>query len=286
VAWTCTGDLAEFFSAVGELAHDRQAQNAIALGAREALRSRGSPVPGEVAPLFGWWRPAAGGGSGATWSAFLHTPPLPIRLTALPGDSGRLLAELLAASGRTVTGVNAAEPAASEFAVAWTGVTGAVATTRQRSRLFELGVLVPPEPSPAGVARIAGQADRELLISWFTAFGAEVGEQAGDAAASVDGRLGFGGLTLWEVSGSAVSLAGISRPASGVVQVGPVYTPPSCRGRGYAGAVTAAVSQAALDAGAQQVALVTDLANPTSNALYQRLGYAPAEDRALLTFEP
>jgi predicted GNAT family acetyltransferase len=68
------------------------------------------------------------------------------------------------------------------------------------------------------------------------------------------------------------------------VRVGPVYTPPGHRGRGYGGAVTWTVSQAARDAGAAQVLLFTDLANPTSNALYQRLGYQPVADRLVLAF--
>ena len=71
-----------------------------------------------------------------------------------------------------------------------------------------------------------------------------------------------------------------------MVRVGPVYTPPERRGRGYAGAVTVAVSQASLDAGVREVVLYTDLANPTSNALYQRLGYRPVEDRVIFSFEP
>ena len=70
-----------------------------------------------------------------------------------------------------------------------------------------------------------------------------------------------------------------------MVRVAPVYTPPEMRGRGYAGAATAAVSQAALDAGVREVVLYTDLANPTSNALYQRLGYRPVEDRVVLSFQ-
>jgi predicted GNAT family acetyltransferase len=70
-----------------------------------------------------------------------------------------------------------------------------------------------------------------------------------------------------------------------MVRVGYVYTPPELRGRGYAGAATAAVSRAALEDGVAGVLLFTDLANPTSNALYQRLGYRPVEDRVILTFK-
>jgi GNAT superfamily N-acetyltransferase len=69
-----------------------------------------------------------------------------------------------------------------------------------------------------------------------------------------------------------------------MVRVGPVYTPPELRGHGYASAVTAAVSRQALDAGAAQVLLFTDLANPVSNAIYQRIGYRPVEDRTVLAF--
>jgi len=81
-----------------------------------------------------------------------------------------------------------------------------------------------------------------------------------------------------------VALAGLTPPAAGVVRVGPVYTPVGSRRLGYGGGVTHAVSRAALDAG-QRVVLFTDLANPTSNALYPRLGYRPVTDRATFVFE-
>jgi predicted GNAT family acetyltransferase len=71
-----------------------------------------------------------------------------------------------------------------------------------------------------------------------------------------------------------------------MARIGPVYTPPELRGRGYAGGATAAVSQAALDAGVREVVLYTDLANPVSNALYERLGYRAVEDRVILSFQP
>ena len=73
---------------------------------------------------------------------------------------------------------------------------------------------------------------------------------------------------VWQVGAVPVSMAGRTRTVAGMVRVAPVYTPPELRGRGYAGAATAAVSQAALDAGVREVVLYTDLANPTSNALY------------------
>ena len=70
-----------------------------------------------------------------------------------------------------------------------------------------------------------------------------------------------------------------------MIRVGPVYTPPDLRRRRYAAGVTAAVTRAALDAGVAEILLFTDLANPTSNGIYQRLGYHPVEDRVMLSFQ-
>jgi len=108
--------------------------------------------------------------------------------------------------------------------------------------------------------------------------------ERGDLAASIRERFSYGGLTLWEADGKPVSVAGLTRRAAGMVRVGPVYTPPELRGHGYASAATAEVSQAALAAGAEEVLLYTDLANPVSNAIYQRLGYQEIEDRIVLSF--
>jgi predicted GNAT family acetyltransferase len=132
---------------------------------------------------------------------------------------------------------------------------------------------------------VAGDADQDLLVAWFRAFGREVPVVADrDRVRAIRDRIGYGGLMLWEANGVPVSMAGLSRQVAGMTRVGPVYTPPGLRRRGYAGAVTAAVSQAALDAGAAEVLLFTDLANPTSNSLYQHLGYHPVEDRVVLSF--
>ena len=95
-----------------------------------------------------------------------------------------------------------------------------------------------------------------------------------------------GGLLLWEVDGEPVAYA-MARPATaGMSRVGPVYTPPAHRRRGYAGAVTAAATRWALDHGARHVAIFTDLANPTTNRLYPRLGFRPVYDALEVRFGP
>ena len=280
MSWTLTDSLDDYLAAAGGFLRSRPVQNTVQLAAAETLRARGASAFGETAPLFGWWR----SGTGEITAALLHTPPYPALLTRLPEHSAEPLAEALAGCGRPLGGVNAPEGDAADFAAAWSRLTGASWQESRRSRLFRLGRLRPPGPPPRGAARVAAEADRGLLESWLAAFMQELGDSSERPADLVDDRLSHQGLTLWEADGAAVSLAGRHRPAAGVVRVSPVYTPPECRRQGYGGAVTAAVSQAALDAGAGHVALFTDLANPTSNALYQRLGYQPVEDRVVLRF--
>lgn len=79
-------------------------------------------------------------------------------------------------------------------------------------------------------------------------------------------------------------MAGLTLGSLGTVRVAPVYTPPALRGRGYAAAVTAEVSRAARAEGAEEVLLFTDLSNPTSNALYHRLGYRSVREFAVWEF--
>jgi predicted GNAT family acetyltransferase len=282
MAWTLTASRDEYLAVAGGFLRSRPVHNTIQLVALDSLGVRGPSAFGDVAPLFGWWRP----GAGPVTAALLHTPPFPVLLTRLPAHTAGDLADALASRGRRLPGVNAEQGDAEAFAAAWSGLTGAGWREFRRSRLYRLEQLAPPDPSPPGAARLATAADRGLLESWLAAFRQELADLGGPGAGLIEDRISHGGLTLWEAGGAPVSLAGGTRPVEGVVRLGPVYTPPEHRGRGYGGAVTAAVSRAALAAGAAHVVLFTDRANPTSNALYHRLGYRPVEDRLVLKFGP
>ena len=117
-------------------------------------------------------------------------------------------------------------------------------------------------------------------------------EGAGDAERlerSIDARLEgseTSGITLWERDRRPVSLAGYTGPTPNGIRIGPVYTPPEHRGRGYGSAVTAGVSQLQLDRGRRLCFLYTDLENATSNAIYMRIGYEPVCDSRELVFSP
>jgi GNAT superfamily N-acetyltransferase len=275
VSWSLTGDVDEFAAAAGAFLRSRPAEHTVLLSIVETLRRRGPRAYGDADPVFGWW--TAGGG---VEGAFLRTPPRPPLLAQTPPAAAAALAGTLA--GHALPGINAGAEAADAFAEEWCRRTGATAEVGRRTRLYRLGDLL--EPRVPGAARAAGPGDRDLLIDWYEAFERYIGEDRGNVGDVVDDVLGHGGMVLWEVDGTPVSMAGRTRPSSGVVRVAPVYTPEELRGRGYGGAATAATTRAALDAGAAEVVLFTDLANPASNAVYQRLGYRPVEDRVVLSF--
>ena len=242
-------------------------------------RSQGAPSRRTV-PLFGWWT----GHGGEAGGAFLHTPPYPLLLTAVAADVAAGLAAALA--GRPLSGVNAYQEAAQAVRRRLARCRRLPWLTPVRGmRLYRLGELAWPDPAPDGEARVAVDADAPLLARWFAAFAREVRDVvAEDHEADVRDKLGYGGISLWHAGGREVSMAAVTRQVAGMVRIGPVYTPPEFRGRGYASAITAELSLRAREAGAAEVLLYTDLDNPVSNSIYQRIGYRGVEDRVVLAF--
>ena|SRR6266849_594786 len=121
------------------------------------------------------------------------------------------------------------------------------------------------------------------MIEWTRAFQAEVGEPADDADVRVDRGLAAGNLWLWD-HGEAMSMAVSRGPVEGVVRVAGVYTPAGKRKRGYAEACVYALSQRLREAGFRCI-LYTDLANPTSNSIYRRIGYRAVAEVLRYRFE-
>jgi RimJ/RimL family protein N-acetyltransferase len=185
-------------------------------------------------------------------------------------------------------GVDGPPAIARAIAGAWARLTGGSSKRRMREAMHELEqVSDPPRPAD-GQLRVAGAAERELLIEWMGAFAQEAGLAVDidtRASAMVDTGLRYDKLLLWE-DGGPMSMVGVNRPIAGVARVGPVYTPPEHRGRGYAGTAVAAASRRALAAGAERCMLFTDLANPTSNKIYAEVGYRRVGDWEQHAFVP
>jgi ribosomal protein S18 acetylase RimI-like enzyme len=282
MAWKLTRSLDHFLVAAGEQLRAEPVRHTVPLTLLATLRASGPSAFGDDPPLYGWHDDG-----GLVDGAFLQTPPFPVLVAVLPSGSAAGLLGLLGEDGGLPAAANVASSDEADFSAAWTAATGGTASARLRSRLYRLERLVPPDPFPPGAAYVAGSGERELLIAWHEAFGREAHTAVHEHAdRTVDDRLSHGGVTLWETGGQAVAMVASTRGVEGVVRIASVYTLPQYRQRGYGGAVTTVASQAALAAGATEVVLFTDLANPTSNALYQRLGYRPVEDRVLLGLDP
>jgi predicted GNAT family acetyltransferase len=278
MTWRLTDSLDGFLLAASDHLRADPVLHTVPLTVLETLRHAGPAAFGDSPPVFGWHESA----SGAVDGAFFQTPPFPVMIASLPPGSAESLIDFLASNYSAPITVNVTNVAEPDVLAAWAARMGGAGTTQLRTRLFRLGVLTPPDPVPAGAARVAAEGDRELLLDWLAAFYRESGAAHADLDRTVSDRLSHHGFTLWDIRGEPVAVAGLTRAVGGVVRVIDVYTPPAHRRRGYGAAITAAVSQAALAAGAAAVVLFTDQANPTSNALYQRLGYRPIGDRVVL----
>lgn len=281
-SWHFTQDVEEFLDRAGEFLWSEPALHTVQLTVSEMVRTNGITAYGEDAPYFG----RLVGDDGTVRATVMRTPPFQLQLTALPYGAADALAVLLVKDGRAVPSVFAPSEAAAEFTAAWERRTKATARLAMSQRLYRLGTLTPPEPAPPGRARAAVTDDRQLLAQWYDEFCTDIGEETRpDPGSWAESRLAQGGVVLWETpDGTPVSMASASPEVAAQVRVTTVYTPAPLRGRGYAGGATAEASQAALDSGAKEVLLFTDLANPTSNGLYQRLGYQPVADFATHEF--
>jgi uncharacterized protein len=221
--------------------------------------------------------------------AVLRTPPHNLVLSEL--DDERAIEPIVAAVHEefaSLPGVVGPKEPAAQFAAAWQAVTRAKARLEIAQRAFRADRVEAPQGVP-GRMRPYEPSDRELAIRWTDAFAAEAlpanAPHPESSEESVDRREQDpnGGLVFWE-DGEPVSLAGYGGLTPHGIRIGPVYTPPELRGRGYASALTAALTQQLLDGGRRFCFLFTDLANPTSNSIYQRIGYRPVSDVDAWTF--
>jgi hypothetical protein len=173
-----------------------------------------------------------------------------------------------------------------DIADRWVARHGGSWRTLMEERVYALQGVISPRPA-RGRMRDAHQSDGELLAAWLDDF-------AREAMPAREARLmlrtiaewerGHRRFWLWEYGGVPVSLVGGGSPTPHGVRIGPVYTPPEHRGSGYASNLTACVSQQLLDEGRQFCFLYTDLANPTSNRIYQDIGYRPVTDALMVAF--
>lgn len=269
------------FLAVAEadLARDEVA-NGLMLGV--ALRLKHDPARFEYPPYL-----ATVSDDSALVAAAVMTPPHGVVLYVAdnvePAPALRLIAADLVASGWALPTANGVAHISRAFVEEWKALTGGAAELLLAMRVYELRAVTPPAPV-AGALHQATRADLDCVFDWYVAFRNEaIPTDALPRREIIERSIDDGGVYLWKVDGRPVSLAAKGRRTPHGTSIGPVYTPPEERGRGYASACVAALSQLILDEGKEFCTLFTDLANPTSNSIYQKIGYRPVCDFAQYT---
>ncbi|KQX65692.1 GNAT family N-acetyltransferase [Angustibacter sp. Root456] len=245
---------------------ERPARHSVILTrlARALAGERAEPPQSEL----WWWVEQP---DGEVVGALMQTPPHGAYLTADDDAVVRALARAAWVARPDLRSVGGPDPSGQVFADEWVRRGGPSAEVVMRQRLLQVDELVEP-PAPPGRHRLAGPADVPLLRGWGEAFTDEA-TPGGARIDHVTARVAAGLLHVWEVDGRPVSMAAVTLPEAGVARVQLVYTPPQERGRGYAAACVAAVTREQLAEPGRTCMLYTDAANPTSNAVYERLGY-------------
>lgn len=211
---------------------------------------------------------------GAIVGAALQTRPWPVQIAESTTEAARLLARAFAANEPVLAGVAGPDAAPEEFARAYASERGVAYALEVSLGTFEL-TSVNELPEVAGRRVVAASEHAPLLQAWLSAFHDEATPQdpplRGDAG---ERAVATGRAHLWlDENDHPVSYAFHNRDVEGWASVGPVYTPPEARGRKFATALVAAVSRGLLAEGRPGCTLFTNLANPTSNAIYERIGY-------------
>jgi uncharacterized protein len=267
----------DFLAHAGPFLGAREAEHNLILGLCSRLRV--SPLMYGEPPYF-----AVVEHDGRVVGATMRTPPHNLILSELDELAAidPLVDDARAEFG-SLPAVVGPKQAVARFAAAWP----AEARLEIAQRVFRADHVDPPRAT-SGRMRDYERADRELAAQWMDAFVEEALPESPPESSEqfVDRREedADGGLVLWEDDGRPVSMAGFGGRTPNGIRIGPVYTPPELRGHGYASAVTAAITQRLLDGGLRFCFLFTDLSNPTSNSIYQRIGYEPVSDFDLWTF--
>ena len=277
-------DPAAFLELTRPLVGAAEARNNLFLGILGTLRAQPA-----VYPVFHLWAAVDGERPVA---AALRTDPYNVVLADAADDDA--LEPLLSAVREDlgeIPGIVANAPFAALAEPIWTEMTGDRVTDRFAEGVFEL-TQVAELPRAAGEPRLATRDDEDVLFAWLLAFGDEAlahrpPEGEAHVRHAIETRLAdeTAGFWLWIDDGEPASLAGFGGPTPSGIRIGPVYTPPERRGRGYATSLVAELSRAMLDRGSRACYLYTDLSNPTSNAIYERIGYRRVADAFEIQFE-
>ena len=270
MAWSTTPDIHRFAATAHGFLAGRPVEHTVLLTETAYLEARPSPAADQ---LYGWWRDETGQVAGAFVQAPRHAPVVSL----LPAPAIEPLVDELpepariGVDGRLVDAVVAA----------WRR-RGIDLETRSRITLHRLRELRHPQPPP-GTDRVATRTDRELLVGWFRQLMAAHPDDPSDLEYVVDDPLEYGGITLWEVDGEPVAMAGRSRLVAGMVRLSAVYE--AHGSHGYDDAVFVAACDRARRL-ARDVVVFAGAGDAAAATAYRDLGFEPVLDRVMLGARP
>jgi len=277
----------EFHAATYTTLMQNEAQNLVPLG-NIIIGHEGKDKMGWRDPAH-WFMATVSDESGILLTAIM-TPPHNVALYATDNIVNPAAIDCLITgmADTPIPGVLAEKTLAETFAAAYTAPRGMTYKIAMDQRIYELTEVNPQIPK-IGNIRLLEEKDMPFFPYWQEAFGAAgvYGTRTMPEPTDIDlyrYHLNSKMIYILEVDGIPATVAGFSRAMQNVIGVGRVYTPPYYRGRGYATSCVAQVSQIALDKGFAKCVLYTDLANPTSNSIYQKIGYRPIGDSYMLKF--
>lgn len=285
-------DIEEFWTAVGPLLLADPVRHTLMLTVLRRAR---------MAPDTDWSADglllAVSGDDDALLGAAFRTPPWPMGISGLTPELVPVMVDFLLEHGFAPGGVSGPRDVADYLAELWRDRTGDDITLLMDQRLYQLGILEPP--ATPGTVRVITKADLaggppdevaeqlDLLARWRGNFVAEAVSHVDepDQAAAINRAIVSGtGYAIWTDDGIPRAMSAANAPLGGMSRIGPVYTPPEHRRRGYGAAVTAGVARWAMEQGAETLLLFTDLTNPTSNSIYRSIGFRPVLDAAEYRF--
>lgn len=277
---TCFASSQEFLNAAGPVLYEQEATNGLMLGICERLVQKPSAYKD---PFFA----VVQDDSGQVQLAATMTPPH--NMVLADGNDSQaaipVLVDDLVKKGVHIPGVTGPFDLTEAFAASWQSATGQEAEVTMRQRVYELREVRMP-PLPPGHHRVARAGDIPTIMAWYEAFVAESMHMTGKLTPEQAERLvNENAIFVWEHEGELVSIAMKTRPIAHSISVSFVYTPPELRRQGFATALVARLSQHLLDMGYDSVTLFTDLDFPTSNAIYQKIGYRPVTDFRMVSFK-
>lgn len=268
-----------FLREAGGLLYQNEAVNALMLGLCLSWK------PSDASPEIRLFRIVQ---NGKTVSAAVQTPPYNLILTYGTEAQLNVLARFFHDRGFGFPGVVGPSREATYFAETWASLNNITHSIGMTQKIYQANKTILPDVK--GKLREALPQDEELIAQWLYEFSAESLPEKEKfsltfaregAKKAIESKQGF----LWLVGDRPVSMAHTGRPTKNGISIRAVYTPPEARKRGYGSVIVAHLTQRMLERGFSFCCLYTDALNPTSNKIYQDIGYREVEDSNHFIFE-